>query len=303
MIQYDSVWLLRRVSELNRVEYIKWQTIRARPPKRSEFVKSFTEKERRSWNKVRSTIETLGSFRTWAECTNIWCYGYFWGEWILMGGFLQWKITIVNETTFPLTVFCVYFVCFHSHFGYAVAQVQLLRTKGKCRSGKTQRSNKSNWLIDIGRMQMWRSILFSCHLLQEADITCSTNGNNQIIICDSYGCVHIFDRNWEVCTFKGHNGRIELCDLSQQHNLLITIGVCTSQKFIWAHAHCHSLSYNVHDNEQFFLNSTEWKYGHPAGIQNMEFVQGVQSERWHFCAVRTRRENRFAATDCHRRIG
>lgn len=61
--------------------------------------------------------------------------------------------------------------------------------------------------------------------LKEATIKCTTNGNNQIIVCDSYGCVHIFDRNWEASTFKAHVGPIELCELSRQHNLLITVGV------------------------------------------------------------------------------
>lgn len=42
--------------------------------------------------------------------------------------------------------------------------------------------------------------------------------------------MHLFDRNWDVSTFKGHSGPIELCELSQQHNLLITIGVCTTRR-------------------------------------------------------------------------
>lgn len=60
---------------------------------------------------------------------------------------------------------------------------------------------------------------------QDASIRCTTYGNNQIIVCDSYGCIHLFNRNWEASTFKGHDGSIELCELSRQHNLLITVGV------------------------------------------------------------------------------
>lgn len=64
-----------------------------------------------------------------------------------------------------------------------------------------------------------------CFVSQDASIKCTTNGNNQIIVCDSYGCIHLFNRNWEASTFKGHDGSIELCELSRQHNLLITVGV------------------------------------------------------------------------------
>lgn len=60
---------------------------------------------------------------------------------------------------------------------------------------------------------------------QEATITSATNGNNQIIICDSFGFIHVFGRNWDAVSFKGHDGAIPLCQLARQHNLLITIGV------------------------------------------------------------------------------
>ncbi|KAJ6646297.1 Vacuolar protein sorting-associated protein 11 like [Pseudolycoriella hygida] len=60
--------------------------------------------------------------------------------------------------------------------------------------------------------------------LKDATITSSTNGNNQIILCDSLGLIHLFNRNWDVISFKGHDGCISLCELATQHNLLITVG-------------------------------------------------------------------------------
>lgn len=60
---------------------------------------------------------------------------------------------------------------------------------------------------------------------QDATITSSTNGNNQIVLCDSMGSIHLFNRNWDVTSFKGHDGCISLCEMATQHNLLITVGV------------------------------------------------------------------------------
>lgn len=61
--------------------------------------------------------------------------------------------------------------------------------------------------------------------LQDAEITCTTSGNNQVIVCDSYGCIHLFNRNWDVITYKAHDSAINLCELLHHHNLLITVGV------------------------------------------------------------------------------
>lgn len=39
------------------------------------------------------------------------------------------------------------------------------------------------------------------------------------------GLIHLFNRNWDVTSFKGHDGCISFCELAAQHNLLITVGV------------------------------------------------------------------------------
>ncbi|CAD7089452.1 unnamed protein product [Hermetia illucens] len=67
---------------------------------------------------------------------------------------------------------------------------------------------------DNGRLQ---------EAIKDAEITCATNGKNQIIICDSYGWIHVVYRNWDFTSFKGHDSPIALCTLSIQNNLLVTI--------------------------------------------------------------------------------
>ncbi|GAB0087828.1 Vacuolar protein sorting-associated protein 11 homolog [Sergentomyia squamirostris] len=60
--------------------------------------------------------------------------------------------------------------------------------------------------------------------VQDAEITCATNGNNQIFLCDSEGYVHIFTRAWTTVTYKAHEGAVLLCKWSRQSNLLVTVG-------------------------------------------------------------------------------
>lgn len=53
----------------------------------------------------------------------------------------------------------------------------------------------------------------------------STSGNNQIILGDSNGYVHVFPKNFrDSYTFRAHN-YITHCELSGQNNLLVTLGV------------------------------------------------------------------------------
>ncbi|XP_039431655.1 vacuolar protein sorting-associated protein 11 homolog [Culex pipiens pallens] len=60
--------------------------------------------------------------------------------------------------------------------------------------------------------------------LQDARITATASGNNVIVMCDSEGMIHSFNRSWEPISFKGHEGSILLCDISKQNNLLVTVG-------------------------------------------------------------------------------
>ncbi|KAG5679401.1 hypothetical protein PVAND_008969 [Polypedilum vanderplanki] len=61
-------------------------------------------------------------------------------------------------------------------------------------------------------------------VLSESDFVTSTSGNNQIIIGDSKGFVHVFPKNFrDSYTFKAHNC-ITHCELSFQNNLLVTLG-------------------------------------------------------------------------------
>uniref|UniRef100_A0A1B0CT92 Vacuolar protein sorting-associated protein 11 homolog n=2 Tax=Lutzomyia longipalpis TaxID=7200 RepID=A0A1B0CT92_LUTLO len=61
-------------------------------------------------------------------------------------------------------------------------------------------------------------------VLKDAEISCATNGSNQIFLCDSSGNVHIFGRTWGATSFKVHEGCVLLCKFSRQSNLLITVG-------------------------------------------------------------------------------
>lgn len=60
---------------------------------------------------------------------------------------------------------------------------------------------------------------------QDADISSSTCGNNQVVVCDMFGFVHVFSKKWESYSFKAHDGPILLCELTIQGNFLITVGV------------------------------------------------------------------------------
>lgn len=60
--------------------------------------------------------------------------------------------------------------------------------------------------------------------LQDARITASTAGNGRIIIGDSAGYVHIFNRNWLAVTFRAHAGAVAQCELLAATNHLVTIG-------------------------------------------------------------------------------
>lgn len=60
--------------------------------------------------------------------------------------------------------------------------------------------------------------------LSESDVATSTSGNNQIILGDSNGFIHVFPKNFrDSYSFKAHNS-ITHCKLSAQNNLLVTLG-------------------------------------------------------------------------------
>ncbi|CRL06847.1 CLUMA_CG019552, isoform A [Clunio marinus] len=63
------------------------------------------------------------------------------------------------------------------------------------------------------------------NVVADADVISSTCGNNQIILGDSNGFVHVFPKNFrEYYSFKTHNS-VSFCELSIQNNLLITLGI------------------------------------------------------------------------------
>ncbi|XP_059608812.1 vacuolar protein sorting-associated protein 11 homolog [Phlebotomus argentipes] len=66
--------------------------------------------------------------------------------------------------------------------------------------------------------------------LLDAEISCAASGNNQVILCDSAGNVHIFGRTWSATSFRAHEGPVLLCKMANSRsvdassNLLITVG-------------------------------------------------------------------------------
>lgn len=60
--------------------------------------------------------------------------------------------------------------------------------------------------------------------LGETRISSATCGNNQIVICDTEGQIHIFSKSWQDIKIKGHESSIPFCAISMQTNLLVTIG-------------------------------------------------------------------------------
>lgn len=180
-----------------------------------------------------------------------------------MGGF---HIHALLSTDLANFCYChFFFICYMMQW----RKFNFFNLKSNADQGKLSEAIKVS-LIDehseyIGAIKITSLLL----LLQEADITCSTNGNNQIIICDSYGCVHLFDRSWAVSTFKGHTGPIHLCELSHQHNLLITIGVCIHIKICSNQVSHYSKLYRFCMQ---FESLSERNYWHSTSIQNMESV-------------------------------
>lgn len=62
-------------------------------------------------------------------------------------------------------------------------------------------------------------------ILSDSEYECSTTGNNQIIMGDSRGFVHVIPKNFrDTYSFKAHNS-ITHCELALQNNLLVTLGV------------------------------------------------------------------------------
>lgn len=59
---------------------------------------------------------------------------------------------------------------------------------------------------------------------KEAEVTCATSSNNNLILCDSFGRINIFSKNWDAQTVAGHDGAISNCDVARQINILVTIG-------------------------------------------------------------------------------
>uniref|UniRef100_A0A1L8DVY0 Vacuolar protein sorting-associated protein 11 homolog n=1 Tax=Nyssomyia neivai TaxID=330878 RepID=A0A1L8DVY0_9DIPT len=92
--------------------------------------------------------------------------------------------------------------------------------------------------------------------LQDAEITCATNGSNQVYLCDSSGCVHIFGRSWSATSFKAHEGAVILCKYSRQNNLLITVGTDDNGP--------------VPDCKIWSFTGKQTKEGHPTCVRTMK---------------------------------
>lgn len=61
---------------------------------------------------------------------------------------------------------------------------------------------------------------------QDSEITATTSGNNQLILCDSIGRIHIVSRSCQkITTVKGYEIRITLAQQLRNSPILVTIGV------------------------------------------------------------------------------
>ncbi|KAK4874130.1 hypothetical protein RN001_013490 [Aquatica leii] len=61
-------------------------------------------------------------------------------------------------------------------------------------------------------------------LFKESDIVVATCGNNEIVLGDSLGQIHLLSRSWEVTSFRGYELRVTLAQHLRNSTLLITIG-------------------------------------------------------------------------------
>ncbi|KAK5641973.1 hypothetical protein RI129_010520 [Pyrocoelia pectoralis] len=69
--------------------------------------------------------------------------------------------------------------------------------------------------IDKGRIS---------ELFKDSDVVVATCGNNEIVLGDSLGQIHLISRTWEVTTFRGYELRVTLAQHLRNSTLLITIG-------------------------------------------------------------------------------
>ncbi|KAF5277458.1 hypothetical protein FQA39_LY18488 [Lamprigera yunnana] len=69
--------------------------------------------------------------------------------------------------------------------------------------------------IDQGRI---------AELFKESNIAIATSGNNEIVLGDSLGQIHLISRTWEITTFRAYELRVTLAQHLRNSNLLITIG-------------------------------------------------------------------------------
>lgn len=94
-----------------------------------------------------------------------------------------------------------------------------------------------NPIQEIGSIStQWRSLVFFDlrpdadegkldAALRGAEIASGTCGNGRIIICDSFGLVHLFDRNWSAKTFRAYGPNpFMMCELIASCNCLVTVG-------------------------------------------------------------------------------
>ncbi|XP_018335224.1 vacuolar protein sorting-associated protein 11 homolog [Agrilus planipennis] len=61
-------------------------------------------------------------------------------------------------------------------------------------------------------------------LYKECDITVATSGNNQAVLGDSCGQIHIITRFWQVTTFRAYEFKVSLAKQLRSSPLLVTVG-------------------------------------------------------------------------------
>lgn len=62
-------------------------------------------------------------------------------------------------------------------------------------------------------------------VFKEFNIVVATSGNNQLVLGDGIGQIHLVSRSWQVTTFRGYELRVTLAEQLQNSPLLVTIGV------------------------------------------------------------------------------
>lgn len=73
---------------------------------------------------------------------------------------------------------------------------------------------------------------------QEFDLVVAASGNNQLVLGDNIGQIHLINRSWHVVSFRGYELRVTLAEQLRNSPLLITIGVGLVFEIAYFHCCC-----------------------------------------------------------------